>query len=1075
MPRVNFSRTERFAQMSKQEQLIAQKRQQILEKQRTLELAKQIAAEATKDTPSTTEVPEAPEAAGKVVLPFSNDGSFLERFKQLSEKIVKQTEDQVKPLLEEPDATASAEPVPLVGVSAGTSGEQMFKFDVPPPSLLPTLPPPPPPPPPQLPEMADEVHFEPFYDLPPVAPTGSPSADGTDEVGRHETATGEVETNFQVFSEHDKLPTTVEELIQLVADIGDVYEEKLCSRKNDLHPSLWFIFDKQSEAYRGYRRMIVVQRQSRGHSEGHPNVASGDAFGGNARSQLDGNGGGTMVEEDEDDTKYDPADVLDDSIIDETNEEVSRQKPDGGGEGTAAVGETAGAAGADIPIHMMPNFYGDERHFYDDKSTTETDSDTEYVREARERNLKNLKRKTFDAGNRREDGSSTDSDDDYNGGLGDSANESMNEKNGGSSGAGGSATGGSGGGGGSRGHRQKFRKKSRWGDNTDAGTGTAGSQDGSQQQQQGQGGPSTSGNVSGSFTAGTSRDGQQPAPWSGATGGKVMNVVDTSQPPPPPPPPPTLAPGVIDRNNPGLLQYVFQHYGSVADISAECWNKAQEHYRLQLLFDDLTSKIQQHERYVRGGPSPAAGPNRGNVERGRDSDEERRLNTAKLEAIMCWINEITRLYERVRPGHLSEFLMRGDYERFIDQFRRTSDRQPNFEDYKEFRLREANGVAKPSGTGGPETQSGGSRRPEYSSTDSDFVSYQDQPPSSMQSQQGRQQRQSGAQGETGGKRSGGGGGGEMGQSRVGQDPSTSSSFAGEKRTAEEADLQHEQQQQLAAKRRKSRWGGQAVDCGPRFVPSQSPFSAGGNAPPLLNHPPPPLPPLTKAPPAKLSAVNRTDPALLAYARQNFGTTNLSEEDWRKAEDHYKINLLYQDMLRKRQEIDRLANSGRFKYEYDSDEDTTGGTWEHKLRQQEMEATQKWANELTRQSEGKHHIGDFLPPEELRKFMEKYEAQKNNRQPNLSDYKDYKLREDNVGFQMLQKLGWKQGQGLGADGSGIIDPINKAAQRDNNQGLGIITPDNPEVNDNEYDAYRKRMMLAYRFRPNPLNNPRRAYY
>lgn len=50
MPRINFSRTERFAQMSKQEQLIAQKRQQILEKQRTLELAKQIAAEATKDT-----------------------------------------------------------------------------------------------------------------------------------------------------------------------------------------------------------------------------------------------------------------------------------------------------------------------------------------------------------------------------------------------------------------------------------------------------------------------------------------------------------------------------------------------------------------------------------------------------------------------------------------------------------------------------------------------------------------------------------------------------------------------------------------------------------------------------------------------------------------------------------------------------------------------------------------------------------------------------------------------------------------------------------------------------------------
>jgi splicing factor 4 len=160
---------------------------------------------------------------------------------------------------------------------------------------------------------------------------------------------------------------------------------------------------------------------------------------------------------------------------------------------------------------------------------------------------------------------------------------------------------------------------------------------------------------------------------------------------------------------------------------------------------------------------------------------------------------------------------------------------------------------------------------------------------------------------------------------------------------------------------------------------------------------------------------RRDPALVAYARQNFGSVSLSEDDWKKAEEHYKINLLYQDMLRKRQEIDRLAKGGNHKYEYDSDEDVTGGTWEHKLRAQEMEATQKWAEALNRQSEGKHHIGDFLPPEELKKFMEKYEAKKNNRQPNLSDYKEYKLTEENVGFQMLQKLGWKEGQGLGAGG------------------------------------------------------------
>jgi splicing factor 4 len=38
----------------------------------------------------------------------------------------------------------------------------------------------------------------------------------------------------------------------------------------------------------------------------------------------------------------------------------------------------------------------------------------------------------------------------------------------------------------------------------------------------------------------------------------------------------------------------------------------------------------------------------------------------------------------------------------------------------------------------------------------------------------------------------------------------------------------------------------------------------------------------------LSKITRTDPALIQYAAQAFGTVNLSEEDWKKAEDHYKV-------------------------------------------------------------------------------------------------------------------------------------------------------------------------------------------
>lgn len=57
-------------------------------------------------------------------------------------------------------------------------------------------------------------------------------------------------------------------------------------------------------------------------------------------------------------------------------------------------------------------------------------------------------------------------------------------------------------------------------------------------------------------------------------------------------------------------------------------------------------------------------------------------------------------------------------------------------------------------------------------------------------------------------------------------------------------------------------------------------------------------------------------------------------------------------------------------------------------------------------------------------MEKYSAAKHGREPDISDYKEFKLNENNVGFKMLQKLGWKDGEGLGSTSSGIVDPINK---------------------------------------------------
>jgi len=58
---------------------------------------------------------------------------------------------------------------------------------------------------------------------------------------------------------------------------------------------------------------------------------------------------------------------------------------------------------------------------------------------------------------------------------------------------------------------------------------------------------------------------------------------------------------------------------------------------------------------------------------------------------------------------------------------------------------------------------------------------------------------------------------------------------------------------------------------------------------------------------------------------------------------------------------------------------------------------------------------------------------------------------------------------------LIKGFTRGNQSSDKKGLGIQKPHDLSEEDDEFDAYRKRMMLAYRFRPNPMNNPRRTYY
>lgn len=121
-----LSRSDRMAQMSKQEELIAKKKLEILEKQRTAELAKVIAANMSKATTSGSDtetqkyifnikcsckilfniffiqfrptpiVTLPSQEAPKFANTFNNDGSFLENFKKVTEAAkIKDEEEEV--------------------------------------------------------------------------------------------------------------------------------------------------------------------------------------------------------------------------------------------------------------------------------------------------------------------------------------------------------------------------------------------------------------------------------------------------------------------------------------------------------------------------------------------------------------------------------------------------------------------------------------------------------------------------------------------------------------------------------------------------------------------------------------------------------------------------------------------------------------------------------------------------------------------------------------------------------------------------------------------------------------------
>ncbi|ESQ45293.1 hypothetical protein EUTSA_v10010376mg [Eutrema salsugineum] len=122
----------------------------------------------------------------------------------------------------------------------------------------------------------------------------------------------------------------------------------------------------------------------------------------------------------------------------------------------------------------------------------------------------------------------------------------------------------------------------------------------------------------------------------------------------------------------------------------------------------------------------------------------------------------------------------------------------------------------------------------------------------------------------------------------------------------------------------------------------------------------------------------------------------------------------------------------------------------------------------------HHMGDYIPLEELDKFLAKCNdaaAQKATKEA----AEKAKIQADNVGHKLLSKMGWKEGEGIGSSRKGMADPLMAGDVKTNNLGVGASAPGEVKPEDDIYEQYKKRMMLGYKHRPNPLGNPRKAYY
>ena len=110
-----------------------------------------------------------------------------------------------------------------------------------------------------------------------------------------------------------------------------------------------------------------------------------------------------------------------------------------------------------------------------------------------------------------------------------------------------------------------------------------------------------------------------------------------------------------------------------------------------------------------------------------------------------------------------------------------------------------------------------------------------------------------------------------------------------------------------------------------------------------------------------------------------------------------------------------------------------------------------------------NMQDFIPKEELAKLLAKSGTADGKAQAEAIEAAS-RIQSDNIGHKLLSQMGWKEGEGLGASGGGLAAPV--AANSDfggDKRGLGAEDHTAVQEGDDEFEIYRKRMMLGYKHR------------